>query len=53
MYLLKPYANNKLKRLVKAPKLYFTDTGLCAYLTKWLNKDVLLSGNLLIDEELK
>lgn len=45
VYLLKPYANNKLKRLVKAPKLYFTDTGLCAYLTKWLNKDVLLSGN--------
>lgn len=45
VYLLQPYANNRLKRLTKTPKLYFTDTGLAAYLTKWLNRDVLLNGN--------
>lgn len=43
--LLQPYSSNKFKRLAKAPKLYFTDTGFCAYLAKWLSRDVLLSGN--------
>ncbi|MCL2152154.1 MAG: ATP-binding protein [Oscillospiraceae bacterium] len=33
--LLEPYFNNALKRIVKSPKLYFMDTGLCAYLTRW------------------
>ena len=42
--LLQPYFNNRTKRLVKTPKLYFTDTGLCAYLTGWLNADVLERG---------
>jgi len=32
VYLLKPYHNNLKKRLVKTPKLYFLDTGLCSYL---------------------
>lgn len=32
IYLLEPYANNRLKRLSKTPKLYFVDTGLAAYL---------------------
>lgn len=45
VYLLVPYANNKLKRLAKTPKLYFWDTGLCAYLAKWLTKDTLLQGH--------
>ena len=45
IYLLAPYANNKLKRLAKMPKLYFFDTGLCSYLAKWLSVDTLLSGN--------
>lgn len=45
VYLLTPYSSNKLKRLAKTPKLYFWDTGLCAYLSKWLTKDVLLNGN--------
>ncbi len=44
VYLLKPYSNNHLKRLVKTPKLYFCDTGLCAYLSMWLSKDTLLNG---------
>lgn len=35
IYLLKPYYRNVTKRFVKSPKLYFLDTGLCAYLCKW------------------
>lgn len=42
--LLEPYASNELKRLVKTPKLYFCDTGLCAYLSSWTNRDVLMNG---------
>lgn len=44
VYLLQPYANNELKRLVKTPKLYFYDTGLCAYLSMWLTRDTLMNG---------
>jgi predicted AAA+ superfamily ATPase len=42
--LLEPYASNELKRLIKTPKLYFCDTGLCAYLSSWTSKDVLMNG---------
>jgi predicted AAA+ superfamily ATPase len=42
--LLQPYFNNLTKRLVKSPKLYFMDTGLCSFLTGWLNPDVLERG---------
>lgn len=44
VYLLQPFANNALKRLAKTPKLYFCDTGLCAYLSMWLTKDTLMNG---------
>jgi predicted AAA+ superfamily ATPase len=44
VYLLQPYANNLTKRTVKTPKLYFLDTGLAAYLTKWNTPDVLKNG---------
>lgn len=44
VYLLKPYSNNITKRAIKTPKLYFLDTGLAAYLTKWNNADVLKNG---------
>ncbi|MEI7668487.1 MAG: ATP-binding protein [Pseudomonadota bacterium] len=44
VYMLQPYFNNHTKRLVKTPKLYFMDTGLCAYLTGWLSSDVLERG---------
>ena len=44
IYLLEPYSNNELKRLSKTPKLYFCDTGLCAYLSMWLTPETLLSG---------
>jgi len=44
IYLLEPYSNNALKRLTKTPKLYFCDTGLCAYLSMWLTPATLMSG---------
>ncbi len=44
MYLLQPYYNNITKRTVKRPKLYFLDTGLAAYLTKWTTPEVLEAG---------
>ncbi|MBQ8082473.1 MAG: ATP-binding protein [Clostridia bacterium] len=44
IYLLEPYANNELQRMVKTPKLYFCDTGLCAYLSRWLTAETLQSG---------
>lgn len=44
VYLLEPYSNNELKRLSKTPKLYFADTGLCAYLSMWLTPETLMNG---------
>ncbi|MCC8080849.1 MAG: ATP-binding protein [Lachnospiraceae bacterium] len=44
VYLLMPFSNNALKRLSKTPKLYFCDTGLCAYLSMWLTPDTLRNG---------
>lgn len=44
VYLLEPYSNNELKKMVKTPKLYFCDTGLCAYLSRWLTADSLREG---------
>lgn len=44
VYLLQPYSNDITKRAVKTPKLYFLDTGLAAYLTKWNTPDVLKNG---------
>lgn len=46
IYILEPYYNNIMKRAIKTPKVYFLDTGLAAYLTKWKNKDVLESGTM-------
>ena len=44
VYLMEPYYNNALKRVVKTPKLYFLDTGLCTYLTKWGTPEALEAG---------
>lgn len=44
IFYLHPYSNNLLKRLVKTPKLYFYDTGLVCYLTKWSSAETLESG---------
>ena len=42
--LLEPFFSNELKRMVKTPKLYFCDTGLCAYLSSWTSRDTLMNG---------
>lgn len=44
IFLLRPYSNNLLKRTVKTPKLYFFDTGLMAYLTRYSSPEILASG---------
>jgi len=44
VYLLEPYHTNLSKRLIKTPKLYFLDTGLCSYLTGWSSPQTLESG---------
>ena len=42
--LLEPYAKNMSDRITKAPKFYFMDTGLCAYLCKWPSAEMLENG---------
>ncbi len=44
VFYLHPYSNNMLKRMVTKPKLYFYDSGLVAYLTKWSDSDTLMNG---------
>lgn len=44
IYLLEPYASGILKRTIKSPKLYFRDTGLVCYLTRWLTAESLAYG---------
>ena len=44
IFYLRPYSNNLLKRTVKTPKLYFFDTGLVAYLTRYSSPEILQSG---------
>ena len=41
IYILHPYMANISNRIIKAPKVYFMDTGLCAYLCKWPNAEML------------
>ena len=44
IYLLEPYMANASKRIIKSPKLYFMDTGLCSYLCKWPTAEMLKDG---------
>ncbi|MBO4309011.1 MAG: ATP-binding protein [Clostridia bacterium] len=44
IFYLRPFSNNLIKRTVKTPKLYFFDTGLVAYLTRYPSPDVLMNG---------
>jgi hypothetical protein len=44
IFYLRPYSNNLLKRTVKTPKLYFFDTGLVAYLTRYTSPEILSNG---------
>ena len=44
IFFLRPYSNNLLNRTVKTPKLYFFDTGLVAYLTRYSSPEILANG---------
>lgn len=45
IFYLRPFSNNLLRRTIrKAPKLYFFDTGLVAYLTKYSSPEILMNG---------
>lgn len=44
VYLLEPYTSNTLKRAIKSPKLFFRDTGLVCYLTRWLTAETVAYG---------
>ena len=41
---LEPYAKNLSDRVTKMEKFYFLDTGLCAYLCKWPNAEMIENG---------
>ena len=44
IFYVRPYSNNLLKRTVKTPKMYFFDTGLIAYLTRYSSAEILQNG---------
>lgn len=44
IFYLRPYSNNLLKRTIKTPKMYFFDTGLVAYLTRYSYPEILANG---------
>jgi len=45
IFYLRPFSNNLLQRTIKkTPKLYFFDTGLVAYLTKYSSPEILMNG---------
>ena len=44
IFFVRPYSNNLLKRTIKTPKMYFFDTGLVAYLTRYSSPEVLSNG---------
>lgn len=44
IFLLQSYSNNLTKRALKTPKMYFMDTGLACYLTRWNNYEALEDG---------
>lgn len=46
VYLLQPYTSAVLKRAVQTPKVYFRDTGLACYLTRWLTPETLEAGTM-------
>ncbi len=44
VFFLHPYSNNLLKRTIKTPKMYFFETGLACYLTKYSSPEILMNG---------
>ena len=50
VYILQPYSASSLNRAIKTPKIYFRDTGLACYLTRWITAEALknsaVAGNI-------
>lgn len=50
IFVLQPFSSSALTRAIKTPKVYFRDTGLACYLTRWLTSDALknsaVAGNI-------
>ena len=50
VFILQPFTSSSLNRAIKTPKMYFRDTGLACYLTRWLTADALknsaVAGNI-------
>lgn len=44
IYILEPFADSALRRVIKTPKIYFRDTGLASYLCRWLSAETLANG---------
>ena len=44
VYILQPYSSSALTRAIKTPKIYFRDTGLACYLTRWLSPETLMNS---------
>ena len=44
IFYTRPYHHNILKRMTKTPKLYFYDTGLVSYLSRWSSGETLMNG---------
>ena len=61
LFLLEPYSNNILKKVVKTPKVYLHDSGLICYLKRWTTPEVLKNGakagsiseNFVVSEDMK
>jgi len=41
IFLLQPYSNNNVSRIIKKPKVYYMDTGLASYLTGYTDATIL------------
>ena len=50
VFILHPYSASALSRAIKSPKIYFRDTGLACYLSRWITADALknsaVAGNM-------
>ena len=44
VYILQSYSSSALTRAIKTPKIYFRDTGLACYLTRWLSPETLMNS---------
>ncbi|MGB4609136.1 MAG: DUF4143 domain-containing protein [Saccharofermentanales bacterium] len=44
IFLVQPFSNNRLSRVIKSPVLYFADSGLVSYLLRWTSVETLMRG---------